>query len=75
MPSTPAWADTPKRLSTKVAAWGACAIILPPALGAAFLTYYGGYLVLLLVAFIGLMVSAGPSAPERPGPLSFRGRR
>jgi len=75
LPSKPAWADTPKRLNRKAAAWGACAIVLPPALGAAFLTFYGGYLVVLLVAFIGLMVSAGPSARQRPGPLSLRGRR
>jgi hypothetical protein len=75
LPSKPAWADTRKRVNKKVAAWGACAIILPPALGAAFLTFYGGFLVLLLFAFIGLMVSAGPSAPQRPGPLPLRGRR
>ena len=73
--SKPAWADTRKRVNKKVAAWGACAIILPPALGAAFLTFYGGYLVLLLFAFIGLMVSAGPSTPQRLGPLPLRGRR
>lgn len=75
LPSKPAWADTWKRVNKKVAAWGACAFILPPALGAAFFTYYGGYLVLLLFAFIGLMVSAGPSVPRRPGPLPMRGRR
>jgi DUF1707 SHOCT-like domain len=74
-PSKPAWADTGKRVDKKVAAWGACGIILPPALGAAFLTYYGGYLVLLLFAFIGLLVSAGPSAPRWRGPLPVRGRR
>lgn len=73
--SKPAWADTRKRINKKVAAWGACAIILPPALGAAFLTFYGGYLVLLLFAFIGLMVSAGPSTPQRLGRLPLRGRR
>ena len=75
LPSTPARAGTRKRVNKKVAAWGACAIILPPALGAAFLTFYGGYLVLLLFAFIGLMVSGGPSVPQRPGPLPVRGRR
>jgi Domain of unknown function (DUF1707) len=78
LPSTPAWAVTRKqdtKAKKKVAAWGACAIILPPALGAAFLTYYGGYLILLLFAFLGLLVSAGPSASRRPGPLPVRGRR
>jgi hypothetical protein len=75
LPSEPARADTRKRVNKKAAAWGACAIILSPALGAAFLTFYGGYVVLLLFAFIGLMVSGGPSVPQRPGPLPVRGRR
>ena len=74
-PSEPAWAETRKRVNKKVAAWGACAVILPPALVAVFLTYYGGYFILLLCAFIGLVVSAGPSSPERPGLLAWRGRR
>ncbi len=75
LPSQPARADTRERVNRKVAAWGACAFILAPALAAAFFTYYGGYLVLLLFAFIGLMMSAGPSVPRRPGPLPMRGRR
>ena len=74
-PSRPARAHARKRVNKKVAAWGICVIILLPALGAAFLTFYGGYLVLLLFAFIGLMVSAGPSASRRPGPLPLRGPR
>jgi uncharacterized protein DUF1707 len=73
LPSQLAWADTRTRANKKVAAWGACAIILPPALGAAFFTFYGGYLVVLLFAFIGLIVSGGPSVPQRPGPLPLRG--
>jgi Domain of unknown function (DUF1707) len=75
LPSEPASADVLKRVNKKVAARSACTIILLPALGAAFLTFYGGYFVLLLCAFIGLMVSAGPSVPRRPGPLSLRGRQ
>ncbi len=71
----PARAHPRKEVNKKVAAWGACAIILPPALGAAFFTFYGGFVVLLLFAFIGLMVSAGPSTPQRPGPPSMGGRR
>jgi DUF1707 SHOCT-like domain len=74
-PSEPAYADTRTWVSKKVAAWGACAIILTPALGAAFFTFYGGYLVLLLLAFIGLTVSGGRSVPQRWGPLPLRGRR
>jgi hypothetical protein len=64
-----------KRLSKKVVVWAACVIILAPALGAAFLTYYGGFLVLFLVAFIGVIVSAKPSVPRQPGPLPMSGRR
>jgi uncharacterized protein DUF1707 len=75
LPSEPVWADTRARINKKVAAWGACAVVLPPALVAAFLTYYGGYFILLLCAFVGLVVSAGPSSPERPGLLALRGRR
>ena len=41
----------------KVAAWAAC-VIIPVALGAAFLTYYGGFLVLFLLAFTGLTVTS-----------------
>jgi hypothetical protein len=68
-------ANTRKRVNRRAAAWGAYAIILPPALGAAFFTYYGGFFVLLLFAFIGLMMSAGPSAPRGPGPPPMGGRR
>jgi hypothetical protein len=74
-PLKPALAHARKRITKKVVACGACAIILPPALGAAFLTFYGGFLVLLLLAFIGAIVSAKPSAPRRPGPLPLGGRR
>ena len=71
----PARAHARKRVNKKAVAWSAYAIILPPALGAAFLTYYGGFVVLLLLAFVGLMVSAGPSTPRRPGPPPMVGRR
>lgn len=74
-PPKPARANTRKRVNKKAAARGAYAIILLSALGAAFFTYYGGFFVLLLLAFIGLMVSAGPSTPQRPGPPSMGGRR
>ena len=74
-PSKPARARVRKRINKKVVAWGAFVIILSPALGAAFLTYYGGFLVVFLFAFIGTMVSAKPSAPRRPGPLPLDRRR
>ncbi len=73
--STPARARARKRVNKKVVAWGACVIVLPPALGAAFLTYYGGFIVLFLLAFVGAMVSSKPPAPRRPGPLPLGGRR
>ena len=46
-----------KPVSKKVAAWAAC-VIIPAALGAAFLTYYGGFFVLFLLAFTGLTVTS-----------------
>jgi hypothetical protein len=41
----------------KVAAWAAC-VLIPVALGAAFLTYYGGFVVLFLLAFTGLTMTS-----------------
>ncbi len=46
-----------KPVSKKVAA-SAAYVIIPAALGAAFLTYYGGFLVLFLLAFTGLTVTS-----------------
>lgn len=48
-----------KPVSMKAVAW-AGAIAVLPALGAAFLTYYGGFFVLFLFAFIGFTVTAKP---------------
>jgi hypothetical protein len=48
------WARKPA--GKKVAAWAAC-VIVPAGLGAAFLTYYGGFVVLFLLAFTGLTVT------------------
>jgi Domain of unknown function (DUF1707) len=42
---------------TKVAAGAAC-VIIPASLSAAFLTYYGGFLVLFLLAFTGFVVTS-----------------
>jgi hypothetical protein len=50
-------------MNKKVAAWGAY-VIIPPALGAAFLTYYGGFFVLFLLALIALTVTATPPSPR-----------
>jgi DUF1707 SHOCT-like domain len=38
----------------------ACAVI-PPMVAAAFTTYYGGFIVLFLLTFIGTVVTAGPA--------------
>jgi hypothetical protein len=44
----------------KAVAWAACLIVLLPALGAAFLTYYGGFLVLFVFAFLAATITADP---------------
>jgi Domain of unknown function (DUF1707) len=64
-----------KRISKKVVIPGACLIVLLPALGAAFLTFYGGFIILFLVACIGAVVSGAPQRPQQPGPLPSAGRR
>ena len=46
-----------KPVSKKVAAWAAC-VIIPAGLGTAFLTYYGGFFVLFLLAFTGFAVTS-----------------
>ena len=53
----PAPGPARKPVSKKTLAW-AGAIAVLPALGAAFLTYYGGFFVLFLFAFIGFTVTA-----------------
>ena len=59
--------QTPKRrVSKKVVAWSACAVVLPPTLGVAFLSYYGGFLVMMLFTFIGAVLCSKPPAPPRP---------
>ena len=47
-----------KRVSKKVVAWSACGIILPPALVAAFFTFYGGFLVMFVFTFLGTVISS-----------------
>jgi len=57
-----------KRVSRRAVAFGAGAVVLPPALAAAFLTYYGGFIILFLVTFIGAVVTAVPITPHRGDP-------
>jgi uncharacterized protein len=45
-----------KPVSKKVAAWAA-GMLIPAVLGAAFLTYYGGFIVVFLLAFTGLTMT------------------
>lgn len=59
-PPEPVRAQTRKPINKKVVAWSACAIIVTPALGAAFFTYYGGFIVLFMFAFIGVTVTSQP---------------
>ena len=66
-PVKPVQACAAKRVNKKVVAWAACVIVLLPALGTAFLTYYGGFLVLLVFAFIGTMAATNPTASRQFG--------
>jgi hypothetical protein len=56
----PAQAYNRRRSDKKTVAWVACMILMPTTLGAAFLTYYVGFLVLFMVAFIGVTITAQP---------------
>ena len=57
-----------RRLNKKVVVWSACAIVLSLALGATFLNYYGGFVVMFVFTFIGTVVLSKPPAPPRPTP-------
>jgi len=56
-PSRPVRAPARKPVSKKAVAWVACLVILPPTVWAAFLTYSGGFIILFVLAFAGLVVS------------------
>jgi hypothetical protein len=64
-PPEPPRASARRPVGKKAIAWATCAVVLPPALSAAFLTYYGGFLILFLFAFIGLTVTTGPLSSGR----------
>ena len=67
----PPGAPAARPITLKVVAGSACAIVLPPAIVAAFLlTYYGGFIILCLLACAGLVVSGKLMAPPRAGPFS-----
>jgi hypothetical protein len=45
--------------------WAACVIAALPAVWAAFLTFYGGFVILFLLAFTGLTLSTGPPRHDK----------
>jgi len=55
-----------RRVSKKAIAFSACAVVLPVTLSVAFLSYYGGFLVMMLFTFIGAVLLSKPPAPPRP---------
>jgi hypothetical protein len=61
--TVPAVLRTPA--SAKAAVWAACVIAALPAVWAAFLTYYGGFVILFLLAFTGLTLSTGPRPHDK----------
>jgi hypothetical protein len=52
-------------MGAKAAVWAACVIVALPAVWAAFLTYYGGFLVIFLLAFTGLTVTIGTTVDKK----------
>jgi hypothetical protein len=59
-PPKPDLVPARKPVNRKAVALATCMVILPPAVWAAFLTYSGGFIVLFLLAFAGLVVTTGP---------------
>jgi hypothetical protein len=59
----------------KAVAYGVGAIVVPPAVFAAFLTYYGGFIILCLLACAGMVLSGALMAPYPPGTLPSAGHR
>ena len=49
----------------KAAVWAACVIVALPAVWAAFLTYYGRFLVIFLLVFTGLTVIIGTTVDRK----------
>jgi Domain of unknown function (DUF1707) len=56
-PRKPDRAPARKPVNKKGVAWATCMVLLPPTVWAAFLTYSGGFIVLLLFAFAGLVAT------------------
>ena len=56
--------------SVKAAVWAACVITALPAVWAAFLTFYGGFVILFLLAFTGLTLITGPRRTQDKGTIA-----
>lgn len=66
-PPAPAAPIPPGRMpaGAKAAVWAACVIVALPAVWAAFLTHYGAFLILFLLAFTGLALTIGTRTDRR----------
>jgi DUF1707 SHOCT-like domain len=60
-PSKPGRSPARKPVNMKAVAWTTGMIVLPPMVWAAFLTYSGGFIILFLLAFAGLVAATGPA--------------
>ena len=60
-PSKPGRSPARKPVNKKAVAWTTCMIALPPMVWAAFLTYSGGFIILFLLTFAGLVATTGPA--------------
>jgi uncharacterized protein DUF1707 len=56
-----------KRVNKKVLAWTAVGLVLPFVLAVSFLSYYGGFLVMMGFTFVGAVLLSKPPNPRRPG--------
>jgi DUF1707 SHOCT-like domain len=53
-------AHNPDRIDRKSVVWAVCMLLMPVSLGAAFLTYYVGFLVLFVCSFVVVTATAQP---------------
>jgi hypothetical protein len=58
----------------KVVAWSATGVLAPAALAAAFLTPYGGFLVIMAFTFVVTVLLSKPPARPRPDTQPLGGR-
>ena len=60
-PSKPGRSPARRPVNRKAVAWTTGMVVLPPMVWAAFLTYSGGFIILFLLAFAGLVAATGPA--------------